>query len=169
MTPCSLTVYLHFRRTYWLHHHALLTSGCLDFDLFFGRDVAGRTLLRNIGQTLSDYMPSHSRRPCASFFLFCHGVRLSPLGTASTVWPIVPALDDRWWWMWSNRWNTNWQGKPKYSEKTCPSATLSTTNPTWTDPGSNPARSGRKPATNSLSYGTTSVWFIITFIRTSIQ
>jgi hypothetical protein len=29
----------------------------------------------------------------------------------------------------------NWHGKPKYSEKTCPSATLSTTNPTWRDPG----------------------------------
>jgi hypothetical protein len=24
----------------------------------------------------------------------------------------------------------NWQGKPNYSEKTCPSVTLSTTNPT---------------------------------------
>jgi hypothetical protein len=32
-------------------------------------------------------------------------------------------------------------------EKTCPSATLSTTNPTWTDSGSN-------PATNRLSHGT---------------
>jgi hypothetical protein len=48
-------------------------------------------------------------------------------------WPIVPAADDRWWWMWSSRWNDNWQWKPKYSEKTCPSATLSTTNPTWLD------------------------------------
>jgi hypothetical protein len=28
---------------------------------------------------------------------------------------------------WSNWWNENWQGKPKYSEKTYPSATLSTT------------------------------------------
>jgi hypothetical protein len=27
---------------------------------------------------------------------------------------------------WSNWWNNDWQGKPKYSEKTCPSATLST-------------------------------------------
>jgi hypothetical protein len=27
-------------------------------------------------------------------------------------------------------WNKDWQGKPKYSDKTCPSATLSTTNPT---------------------------------------
>jgi hypothetical protein len=33
--------------------------------------------------------------------------------------PIVPARDDRlWWWLWSNRWNANWQGKPKYSVKT---------------------------------------------------
>jgi hypothetical protein len=28
---------------------------------------------------------------------------------------------------WSNWWNENWQRKPKYSEKTYPSATLSTT------------------------------------------
>jgi hypothetical protein len=43
-----------------------------------------------------------------------------------------------WWWrIW---WNEDWQGDPKYSEKTCPSATLSTTNPTWPDPGSNPGR-----------------------------
>jgi hypothetical protein len=33
--------------------------------------------------------------------------------------------------VWSIWWNENWQGKPKYSDKTCPSATLSTTNPTW--------------------------------------
>jgi hypothetical protein len=45
-------------------------------------------------------------------------------------------------------------GKPKYSEKTCPSATLSTTNPTWPEPGSNPGRRGGKPANNRLSYGT---------------
>jgi hypothetical protein len=31
---------------------------------------------------------------------------------------------------WSNWWNENWQGKPKYPEKTCTSAALSTTNPT---------------------------------------
>jgi hypothetical protein len=44
-------------------------------------------------------------------------------------------------------------GKPKYSEKTCPSATLSTTNSTWLDPVLNPGRRGGKPATNRLSYG----------------
>jgi hypothetical protein len=54
-----------------------------------------------------------------------------------------------WLWWWRIWWNEDWQGKPKYSEKTCPSATLSTTNPTWPDPG----RRGGKPATNCLSYG----------------
>jgi hypothetical protein len=57
-------------------------------------------------------------------------------------------------WVWSSRWNQNFRGKPKYSEKTCPSATLSTTNPTWPDLGSNPGHHGGKPATNRLSYGT---------------
>jgi hypothetical protein len=38
--------------------------------------------------------------------------------------------------------------------KTCPSATLSTTNPTGTDPGSNPGLRGGRPATNRLSRGT---------------
>jgi hypothetical protein len=46
------------------------------------------------------------------------GVRLSPLGTSANIWPIVPGPDNRWW-VWSSRWNENWQGKPKYSEKTC--------------------------------------------------
>jgi hypothetical protein len=41
-----------------------------------------------------------------------------------------------------------WQGKPKYSEKTGPSASLSITDPTWLNPG----RRGGKPATNRLTY-----------------
>jgi hypothetical protein len=82
-------------------------------------------------------------------------VRLSSLGTAATVWPNVPAPDDRWWWwwLWSNWWNANWHGKPKYSKKTLPSDSLSTINPTWPDPDSNPGRRCGKPATNRLSYG----------------
>jgi hypothetical protein len=67
-------------------------------------------------------------------------------------WPIVPATDGRWGWLWSNWWNEDWQGKPKYLEKTRPSAKVSTTNPTWPDPGSNTGRCGGKPATNRLSY-----------------
>jgi hypothetical protein len=46
------------------------------------------------------------------------------------------------------------KGKLKYLEKTCPSATLSATNPTWLDPGLNPGHHGGKPVTNRLSYGT---------------
>jgi hypothetical protein len=68
------------------------------------------------------------------------GVLLGPLGPG-------------WLWWWRNRWN-DWQGKPKYSEKTCPSAALSTTNPTCCL-DVNPGRCGGKPATNRLSYGMT--------------
>jgi hypothetical protein len=45
-------------------------------------------------------------------------------GHCGHYWPIVPAPDGRWWWLWRNWWNEDWQGKPKYSEETCPSATL---------------------------------------------
>jgi hypothetical protein len=38
--------------------------------------------------------------------------------------------------------------------KSCPSATLSTTNPTWADPGSNPSLRSERPAINRLSHGT---------------
>jgi hypothetical protein len=53
---------------------------------------------------------------------------------------------------WSNWWNEFWQGKPKYSEETCPGTTLSITKShmTWSR---TPDRSGGKPATNRLSYG----------------
>jgi hypothetical protein len=48
-----------------------------------------------------------------------------------------------------------WQGENRSTRgKTCPSAILSTTNPTWTDPGSNPGPRGGRPATNRLSHGT---------------
>jgi hypothetical protein len=54
-------------------------------------------------------------------------VRLSPLGTSATVGLLYqPRMID------DDDYGAigGWQGKPKYSEKTCPSATLSTTNPT---------------------------------------
>jgi hypothetical protein len=60
-----------------------------------------------------------------------------------------------WLWGWRIWWN-EWQGKPKYSEKTCHDATLSTTNPTWPDPGLSPGRRGGKPETNRFSYGAAS-------------
>jgi hypothetical protein len=45
------------------------------------------------------------------------------------------------------------RGNRSTGRKPAPSATLSTTNPTWPDPGSNPGRRGGKSATNRLSYG----------------
>jgi hypothetical protein len=50
-------------------------------------------------------------------------------------------------------WDEDWQGKPEYSEKTYPSATLSTTYRTWPYPASNTGRRGGKPATTCLSDG----------------
>jgi hypothetical protein len=54
---------------------------------------------------------------------------LGPRGTAAMYWPIVPVpgdCDDGE----VDGMKYGWQGNPKYSEKTCPGATLSTTNPT---------------------------------------
>jgi hypothetical protein len=46
------------------------------------------------------------------------------------------------------------RGNHSTREKTCPSVTLSTTNPTSPGLGSNPGRRGGKPVINRLSYGT---------------
>jgi hypothetical protein len=34
------------------------------------------------------------------------------------------SLGWQWKWLWRSRWNVDWQEKPKFSEKTCPSATF---------------------------------------------
>jgi hypothetical protein len=47
-----------------------------------------------------------------------------------------------------------WQGKPKCSETKCPSTALSTTDPTWLEPGSNLGHRSEKSATSRLSYST---------------
>jgi hypothetical protein len=73
-----------------------------------------------------------------------------------------------WLWGWRTWWNKDWQGKPKHSEKTCPRATLSTTNPTWPDPGANPDRCGGIPATNRLSYGAAKHFRYITLLQVDI-
>jgi hypothetical protein len=66
--------------------------------------------------------------------------------------PMAYCASPGWLWWWRNRRN-DWQGKPKYSERTCPSAALCTTNPTCC-PYANPGRRSGKPASNRLSYGT---------------
>jgi hypothetical protein len=44
-----------------------------------------------------------------------------------------------------------WQGKPKFLERTSPSAALSTTDPTWLVPGLDLGRRGGNPAINHVS------------------
>jgi hypothetical protein len=58
-----------------------------------------------------------------------------------------------------SRWNVDWQGKPKFSEKTCPSATFvhHKIPHAWVRFRTRD-RSGGKPATNRLSYGAASTW-----------
>jgi hypothetical protein len=81
------------------------------------------------------------------------GVQLGPLSTAATngllCQPrVIMMMEIMVEWV---------PGKPKYSEKTCPSAALSTTNPTCC-PDANPGRRGGKPASKRLNYGTAKLW-----------
>jgi hypothetical protein len=68
------------------------------------------------------------------FYLIYWGwVRLSPLGTSASTWSIVPAPDDR-----DNECRAiggmgMGKGNRSTRKETCPSATSSTTNPTWPD------------------------------------
>jgi hypothetical protein len=55
-------------------------------------------------------------------------------------------------------WNVDWQGKPKFSEKTCPSATFVHHKIPRAHPDMNPGRRGGKPTTNRLSYGAAKIW-----------
>jgi hypothetical protein len=52
--------------------------------------------VRNAGQPRQTAVTCQAPRAPRTSYLnyFSHGVRLSPLGTAATVWPIVPAPDD---------------------------------------------------------------------------
>jgi hypothetical protein len=107
---------------------------------------------------------------CIYSFLFLislRGVRLSPLATSATIWLIVPAPDDEWWWAWSSQWNV-WQGKLNYSEKTCTNTNLSTKNHIWRNLGQNTGSRGGKPATDRLKYSTAQPIFCNLFWRKSL-
>jgi hypothetical protein len=59
------------------------------------------------------------------------------------------------WYEFGERWRNDMTGENRRTRRnTCPSATLSTTNPTWIDLGTNPGLRGERPATNDLSHGT---------------
>jgi hypothetical protein len=51
-------------------------------------------------------------------------------------------------------WNDVFVGETEVLGENLPSATLSTTNPTWIDLGANLGLRGERPATNRLSHGT---------------
>jgi hypothetical protein len=58
------------------------------------------------------------------------------------------------WWVWRATVEKYWQESLRTRRKTCPSATLSTTNSTWSDSGAKPGLLVERPATNLLSHGT---------------
>jgi hypothetical protein len=51
-------------------------------------------------------------------------------------------------------WNDIFAGEIEVLGENLPSTTLSTTNPTWIDPGAIPGHRGERPETNRLSHGT---------------
>ena len=55
----------------------------------------------------------------------------------------------------TEQWYDNNRKKQKYRKRTCPSATLSTTNPTWIGLGFNSGIREDRPATKRLRHGTT--------------
>jgi hypothetical protein len=80
------------------------------------------------------------------------GVRLSLLGTSATLWPIVPASND----MMNVDQSVEWEleGETEVLGENLSQTTLSTTNPTRPNLGSNHGLCGGKPTTNRLIYGT---------------
>jgi hypothetical protein len=104
---------------------------------------------------LHTYVLTNSLVDCLSFFFLIRIVGWwIPNWIHSARRPLlVYCTCPGWLWGWRIWWNEERQGKPKYSEKTNPSAILFTANPTLPDPGANSGHRGGKPATNRLSYG----------------
>jgi hypothetical protein len=86
---------------------------------------------------------------CLSVVVHVDGVRLC-ISTAATsgsfVHTQIICVYGEPWWDDIDRENR------RTRRKTCPTASLSTTNPTWTDPGMNLCLRSEKPATNRLSH-----------------
>ena len=83
------------------------------------------------------------------YVLFCsEGPRSRYYGRTAALRLIVQPCDDYFFFVFpSNGAPVEWnrQGKNRSTRrKTCPSVTLSTTNPTWTNPGSNPSLRGER-------------------------
>jgi hypothetical protein len=84
---------------------------------------------------------------------------LGPMASTLTITPLRRLFLLLQWGEATSIWNRGqWRGQLSFPSQrtrsnTCPSATLSTTNPTWTALGLNTGSRSVKPATNHLSYG----------------
>ena len=127
----------------WRHLSTATWAVCLSSRRCYGRDN-----VYGLSHALS--LATHLRtRPAKILFFF----RRAPQQMLRTHRSLKAYCANLWW-----RWSVfffifpshsapvewNWEGKTEVlgGEKTCPSATLSTTNPAWTDLGSNPGLRG---------------------------
>jgi hypothetical protein len=86
-------------------------------------------------------------------------VKLGPLSVPSTLYI---------WWVWSMGVIINTDREKLWARsKTCSRATLSTKNPTWTDPGANRGLRGEKTATDGLTCVSVSVCASYSWILSS--
>jgi hypothetical protein len=137
--------------------------------IFFDPEDADNTLLRNMDE-LKDYTVSYPRRHTvntsrdnlttrlrAAFWdVMPRNLQTVVSAQIGSTWHVsnylpyrtVPPDDTRAWSSWRKE---NLQGKPNYTQKTCPGATLPYTNHTRPELGSKPGRRRGKPA-NRLSY-----------------
>jgi hypothetical protein len=142
-SPCSLiTVFLYhktmsIRSFYFLHNWTC-------FALFSLVLLLNKFLLMSFPNT---------GPPSSVFFFPEGGVGLVPkrgclLMLAYYAFPTWNEFGERWW-------NDILTAENRRTRrKTYSSVTLSTTNPTWIDPGVNPGLHGEGPVTNDLSHGT---------------
>jgi hypothetical protein len=142
--PWTLHVPIYFK-TYVNKMHCGITDMWLvmPYDMTDRYKRFGRKrflYLQHIGVSL--FWPTG--RNISFFWTPWGGVRLAPLSMSAIIRILVPAPVDTWWWLWRSRCNEGWQGKLQYSDKTCPSAILSTINPIWPDLVSNPAAAVRR-------------------------
>jgi hypothetical protein len=117
--------------------------------------------------TTADQSVVTLRKPKVTFRLldsFCQHVYAHPEGGVGLVpkrgcpFTLAYYAFPRWYEFGERRWNDMLSEETRRTRrKTCPSATLSTTNPTWIDQGANPGLRCQRPATNDLSHGMASM------------
>jgi hypothetical protein len=130
----------------------LQTSPCIDKPKI--KLKYSRLALRNINHI----RPIHLS-VCYSLIIYNWFFHWRWGGSSTQAWmPTYVSIFSRWCEFGERRWNDILTGETRRTRrKTCLSATLSTTNTTWIDPGLR----GERPATNDLSHGMAYNWFNI--------